>query len=78
MPARPDSTDLAARLDAIAHRLNHTNFSNADPGRWHEERNAAVVQLRREARRLRGEPEKPDHTWRAPAPAGLRRRLERP
>ena len=61
-----DLLALAAELDEIATLLNRTNFSNADPGRWHEERNAAVVKLRRRAKRLRGEPDKPDHTWRAP------------
>ena len=59
--------DLAGDLDRIASDLNRTDFSGADPERWHVARNASVIALRRLAKRLRGEPERPDHIWRAPA-----------
>ena len=48
-------------LDELASRLNHCNFSNADPERWHVERNEIVLTLRKMAKRLRGEPVRREH-----------------
>ena len=64
-PPTAPATD-AARLDELAVRLNRCSFTNADPERFHVERNAIVVELRRMAGRLRGAGSRPDHTWRAP------------
>ena len=64
-PQPAPATD-AARLDELAARLNRCSFTNADPERFHVERNAIVVELRRMAGRMRGEGGRPDYTWRAP------------
>ena len=64
-PQPAPATD-AARLDELAARLNRCSFTNADPERFHVERNAIVVELRRMAGRMRGEGVRPDYTWRAP------------
>ena len=66
-PSPAPATD-AARLDELASRLNRCSFTNADPERFHVERNAIVVELRRMAGRMRGEGGRPDYTWRAEAP----------
>lgn len=57
----------AQRLDELASRLNRCGFSNADPERFHVERNAIVVEMRAVAKRLRGEGARREHVWRAPA-----------
>ena len=68
----PAAATEAGRLDELASRLNRCSFSNADPERFHVERNAIVVEMRRMAGRFRGEGARPDYTWRAPAREGAR------
>lgn len=64
-PPPPPAT-TAAKLDDLATRLNRCSFTNADPERFHVERNEIVVQLRRMAKEMRGESVgRPDYTWRA-------------
>jgi hypothetical protein len=45
----------AEQIDDLASRLNRCSPSRTDPDRFFEERNDIVVQLRRIARRLRGQ-----------------------
>lgn len=46
----------AQELNELANRLNCCSFSNADPERWHVERDYVVKAMRRMAKRMAAEP----------------------
>ncbi len=59
-------------LDELATRLNRVGLSRIDPERFHEERNEIVVEMRRMAKRLRGDHRKDSTTVWRPTPAAPR------
>lgn len=65
--------------DDLATRVNHLFVSRVDPDRFHVERNSIAVELRRLAKRLRGEPARPEHSFnpRKPLAAALAARRPR-
>lgn len=62
----PIDLQLAHEADELATRLNRCGLRRIDPEEWHVERDDIAKRLRRMARKLRGEPERPapTTTWR--------------
>lgn len=58
-------SDHAADVDALASRLQRLRQVRIDPESFHVEIDAIVKEMRRVAGRLRADPRRKEHVWRA-------------